>query len=38
VQYFPTGGTEDHIQLLYTILFYDHGAALYNGMLYPAGN
>lgn len=37
VQYFPVGGTEDHIALLYTILFYDHGAALYNGMLYPAG-
>lgn len=38
VQYFPTGGTEDHIRLLYTILFYDHGSALYNGMLYPAGD
>ncbi len=37
VQYMPTGGTEDHISLLYTILFYDHGAALYNGRLYPAG-
>lgn len=36
IQYIPTGGTDDHIQLLYTILFYDHGAALYNGMLYPA--
>ncbi len=36
VQYMPTGGTEDHIALLYTILFYDHGAALYNGRLYPA--
>lgn len=38
VQYIPTGGTDDHIKLLYTILFYDHGAALYNGMLYPAEN
>ncbi len=38
VQYFPTGGSEDHIALLYTILFYDHGSALYNGMLHPAGN
>lgn len=37
VQYIPTGGTQDHIDLLYTILFYDHGSALYNGRLYPAG-
>ena len=36
IQYIPESGTEDHIALLYTILFYDHGAALYNGMLYPA--
>lgn len=35
VQYIPTGGSEDHIAMLYTILFYDHGSALYNGMLYP---
>lgn len=37
VQYIPAGGTEDNIMLLYTILFYDHGSALYNGMLSPAG-
>lgn len=36
VQYIPTGGSEDHIAMLYTILFYDHGSALYNGRLYPA--
>ena len=36
IQYIPTGGTEDHIAMLYTILFYDHGSALYNGRLYPA--
>lgn len=38
VQYIPSGGTSDHIDMLYTILFYDHGSALYNGMLYPADN
>lgn len=37
VQYIPTGGTKDHIDMLYAILFYDHGSALYNGRLYPAG-
>lgn len=36
IQYIPTGGTDDHIALLYTILFYDHGSALYNGRLYPS--
>ncbi len=36
IQYVPENGSEDHIELLYTILFYDHGAALYNGRLYPA--
>lgn len=35
VQYIPSGGTKDHIDMLYTILFYDHGSALYNGRLYP---
>ena len=36
VQYDPATGSDDHIALLYTILFYDHGSALYNGRLYPA--
>jgi len=36
VQYNPPVGSDDHIQLLYTILFYDHGSAIYNGTLYPA--
>ena len=35
IQYIPETGSEDHIALLYTILFYDHGSALYNGMLHP---
>jgi len=35
VQYIPKGGTQDHIDMLYTILFYDHGSALYNGRLKP---
>ena len=36
IQYIPTGGTEDHIDMLFAILFYDHGSAIYNGRLYPA--
>ena len=36
IQYIPSGGSKDHIDMLYTILFYDHGSALYNGRLYPA--
>jgi ABC-type oligopeptide transport system substrate-binding subunit len=36
VQYIPSDGSADHIQMLYAILFYDHGSALYNGTLYPA--
>lgn len=38
VQYVPETGSEDHISLLYTILFYDHGSAFYNGRLYPVAN
>ena len=36
IQYIPSGGSKDHIDMLYAILFYDHGSALYNGRLYPA--
>lgn len=35
IQYVPGDGSEDQIKLLYTMLFYDHGSALYNGMLFP---
>jgi len=35
IQYIPDAGSEDQIKLLYTLLFYDHGSALYNGMLFP---
>lgn len=35
IQYMPENGSEDQIKLLYTMLFYDHGSALYNGMLFP---
>lgn len=35
IQYIPEVGSKDHIDLLYTILFYDHGSALTNGRLYP---